>query len=103
MSAAAASDPVPAMGDEPSAAVEHPGFHHRPLTTAGMVRIKTDMSIERVSIDLGSGKQLEIETGKMALLCNGSVTVRQGDTMVLIAACMANPRPGPRLPRLCVV
>lgn len=82
------------MGDEPSAAVEHPGFHHRPLTTAGMVRIETDMSIERVSIDLGSGKQLEIETGKMALLCNGSVTVRQGDTMVLITATMAKPRPG---------
>jgi polyribonucleotide nucleotidyltransferase len=52
------------------------------------------MSIERVSIDLGSGRQLDVETGKMALLCNGSVCVRQGDTMVLIAACMANPRPG---------
>ena len=30
----------------------------------------------------------------MALLCNGSVTVRQGDTIVLVAVCSADPRPG---------
>ncbi len=52
------------------------------------------MSIEKVSIPMGAGKSVEIETGKMALLANGSVTVRQGDTMVLVCACMANPRPG---------
>ncbi len=51
-------------------------------------------SIENVRIDLGTGKELQIETGKMALLCNGSVTVRQGDTMVLVCAISANPRPG---------
>ena len=51
-------------------------------------------SIENVSVDLGNGKALQIETGKMALLCNGSVTVRQGDTMVLVCATSANPRPG---------
>ena len=28
-------------------------------------------SIENVSVDLGNGKALQIETGKMALLCNG--------------------------------
>ena len=52
------------------------------------------MSIEKVSIALGNGKEVQIETGKMALLTNGSVTVRQGDTMVLVCACSANPRPG---------
>ncbi|MGI6354403.1 MAG: polyribonucleotide nucleotidyltransferase [Lentisphaerae bacterium] len=52
------------------------------------------MSIEKTTIDLGNGRHLEIETGKMALLCNGSVTVRQGDTIVLVAVCAADPRPG---------
>ncbi len=52
------------------------------------------MSIEKATMDLGNGRHLEIETGKMALLCNGSVTVRQGDTMVLVAICAAEPRPG---------
>ncbi|MBN2448909.1 MAG: polyribonucleotide nucleotidyltransferase [Lentisphaeria bacterium] len=52
------------------------------------------MSIERVSVDLGQGRTVEIETGKMALLAGGSVTVRQADTMVLVAACSAAPRPG---------
>jgi len=52
------------------------------------------MSIERVVVDLGQGRTLEIETGKLALLAAGSVTVRQADTMVLVAACCADPRPG---------
>ena len=52
------------------------------------------MSIEKTIMDLGNGRHLEIETGKMALLCNGSVTVRQGDTIVLVAVCAADPRPG---------
>ncbi|NLF18051.1 MAG: polyribonucleotide nucleotidyltransferase, partial [Lentisphaerae bacterium] len=52
------------------------------------------MSIERVVVDLGAGRTVEIETGKMALLAGGSVTVRQADTMVLVAACAAAPRPG---------
>jgi polyribonucleotide nucleotidyltransferase len=37
---------------------------------------------------------VEIETGRMALLAGGSVTVRQADTVVLVAACSAAPRPG---------
>lgn len=52
------------------------------------------MSIENVNIDLGEGKSLTVETGKLALLCNGSVTIRQGDTIVLVAVCAAAPRPG---------
>jgi len=52
------------------------------------------MSIETVSIDLGNGRTIELETGKTALLAAGAVTVRQGDTMILVTACSANPRPG---------
>jgi len=52
------------------------------------------MSVERVRVDIGDGRTVEIETGKLALLAGGAVTVRQGDTMVLVAACSAAPRPG---------
>ena len=45
-------------------------------------------------MDLGNGRELTVETGKMALLANGSVTVRQGDTIVLVAVCSAAPREG---------
>src|SRR6266404_3686215 len=41
------------------------------------------------------GRTLTIETGKMAFLADGAVTVRYGDTMVLGTATVANsPRPG---------
>ena len=52
------------------------------------------MSIETISIDLGNDRQVTIETGKQALLAGGSVTVQQGDTVVLVCACSAKPRPG---------
>ncbi len=52
------------------------------------------MAIENVTCDLGGGRLLTIETGKLALLAGGSVTVQQGDTIVLVAACSAAPRPG---------
>jgi polyribonucleotide nucleotidyltransferase len=52
------------------------------------------MSIHNVTIDLGNGNPITVETGKMALLAGGSVTVRQGDTIVLVAACSSAPRPG---------
>jgi polyribonucleotide nucleotidyltransferase len=46
-----------------------------------------------VQIDLG-GKILTLETGKMAKQANGSVTVRCGDSVVLVSACMADqPKP----------
>jgi polyribonucleotide nucleotidyltransferase len=40
------------------------------------------------------GRTLTIETGKLARLAGGSVTVRYGDTMVLGTANRSNPRPG---------
>ncbi|MBR0458453.1 MAG: polyribonucleotide nucleotidyltransferase [Victivallales bacterium] len=52
------------------------------------------MSIENVTIDMGNGRPLTIETGKVALQANGAVMVRQGDTMVLVAVVQADPRPG---------
>jgi polyribonucleotide nucleotidyltransferase len=40
------------------------------------------------------GQTLTIETGRLALLAGGSVTVRYGDTMVLGTANRSDPRPG---------
>jgi polyribonucleotide nucleotidyltransferase len=47
------------------------------------------MMFEKVSINLG-GRELTMETGKMARQAHGSVTVRYGDTVVLATACMDN-------------
>jgi polyribonucleotide nucleotidyltransferase len=41
-----------------------------------------------------AGRTLTIETGKLAMLAGGAVTVRFGDTMVLGTANRADPRPG---------
>ena len=50
--------------------------------------------IRTVSRELG-GKTITIETGRVANLAGGAVTVRCGDTMVLCTATMArSPRPG---------
>ncbi|MDP2875793.1 MAG: polyribonucleotide nucleotidyltransferase, partial [Holophaga sp.] len=46
-----------------------------------------------VSIDLG-GTPISLETGRIAKQAAGSVVVRQGDTMVLVAVCTADPREG---------
>ena len=46
-----------------------------------------------VSIDLG-GTPISLETGRIAKQANGSVIVRQGDTMVLVAVCRAEAREG---------
>jgi DNA polymerase III epsilon subunit family exonuclease len=40
------------------------------------------------------GRTLTIETGRLAMLAGGSVTVRYGDTMVLGTANRSDPRPG---------
>jgi polyribonucleotide nucleotidyltransferase len=42
-----------------------------------------------VEIDLG-GRTVTIETGRVAKQANGSVTVRSGDSVVLVTACMAD-------------
>ncbi|MBS3810239.1 MAG: polyribonucleotide nucleotidyltransferase [Halanaerobiales bacterium] len=41
-----------------------------------------------------AGSEMEIETGKLAKQANGSVTVRYGDSMVLVTATMSSPREG---------
>ena len=43
------------------------------------------------------GRTLTIETGKLARLAGGAVTVRYGDTLVLGTANRSRPAPGPRL------
>lgn len=52
------------------------------------------MSIETITVQIGPERTIEIQTGKLALLAGGSVTVRQGETIVLVTACSADPRPG---------
>ena len=42
----------------------------------------------KVSIGLTPGKSMEISTGKLAHLANGSCVVRMGDTCILAAACI---------------
>ena len=51
------------------------------------------MEITTVSAEFG-GKTLTIETGRMARLAGGAVTVRYGDTVVLGTANRSEPRPG---------
>lgn len=41
------------------------------------------MNIHNQSIDLGNGREITIETGKLAKQAHGSVVVRSGDTMLL--------------------
>jgi polyribonucleotide nucleotidyltransferase len=48
----------------------------------------------QVSIEVG-GRDLVLETGKIAKQANGAVTARYGDTIVLVTACMA-PKPNDR-------
>ena len=47
------------------------------------------MNIIKKSINLGHGQPIEIETGKLAKQADGSVVIRQGDTM-LLATVVAN-------------
>jgi polyribonucleotide nucleotidyltransferase len=42
-----------------------------------------------VEVDLGGGRTLTLETGKVAKQANGAVVVRSGDSVVLVSACMA--------------
>ena len=44
--------------------------------------------MERVEIEI-DGKTISLEAGDLARQAGGSVVVRQGDTMVLVAATMA--------------
>jgi len=51
--------------------------------------------VKKVELDLGGGKVLSLETGRMAKQAGGAVVVRLGDTMVLATATSSGtPRPG---------
>ena len=45
-----------------------------------------------VEVDLGGGRVITIETGKMAKQANGAVIVRSGESVVLVTAC-TSPEP----------
>src|SRR5579862_1214620 len=50
--------------------------------------------LHSVEVDLGGGRVVTIETGKMAKQANGCVIVRSGESVVLVSACTA-PEPKP--------
>jgi polyribonucleotide nucleotidyltransferase len=53
------------------------------------------MMAHSIDIDLGGGRVLTLETGKLAKQAHGAVTVRSGDTVVLCTACSnSQPKPG---------
>src|SRR5712691_6543544 len=45
--------------------------------------------LHSVEVDLGSGRVLTLESGKMAKQANGAVIVRSGESVVLVTACTA--------------
>ena len=47
------------------------------------------MNVIQKTIDLGDGRSIIIETGKLAKQADGSVTVRMGNTVLLAAVCAA--------------
>ena len=47
------------------------------------------------AIDLGQGKVISIETGKMAKQADGAVVVRLGDTMVIATVVSSKKTPPP--------
>ena len=49
----------------------------------------------RKIITLADGRQIEIETGKLAKQADGSVVVKQGDTMLLATVVAAKENPTP--------
>jgi len=51
------------------------------------------MSVTTLSAEIG-GRTMTIETGRLARLAGGAVTVRYGDTMLLGTANRSEPRPG---------
>ena len=48
--------------------------------------------VEQFEREIG-GKTLQIETGKLAGLADGAVTIRYGDTMLLVTSVMKNKPP----------
>ncbi|MDD5699002.1 MAG: polyribonucleotide nucleotidyltransferase [Victivallaceae bacterium] len=52
------------------------------------------MAEEKVVFNLAPDRTMEISTGKIARLANGSCVVRQGDTILLATACSGPAKPG---------
>ena len=52
------------------------------------------MAEEKIVFQFAEGMTMEISTGKVAKLANGSCLVRMGDTVVLATACAGEPREG---------
>src|ERR1700733_11363875 len=51
--------------------------------------------LHSVEVDLGGGRIITLESGKMGKQANGGVIVRSGDSVVLVTACTApEPKPG---------
>ncbi|MEQ1949224.1 MAG: polyribonucleotide nucleotidyltransferase [Bryobacteraceae bacterium] len=50
--------------------------------------------LHSVEVDLGNGRIVTLESGKMAKQANGAVVVRSGESVVMVTAC-ANPDPKP--------
>src|ERR1700680_2623802 len=51
--------------------------------------------LHSVEVDLGGGRTVTLETGKMAKQANGAVIVRSGESVVLVTACTSeDPKPG---------
>ena len=45
------------------------------------------MNIIKKTIDLGGGRTIEIETGKLAKQADGSAMIKYGNTMLLATVC----------------
>jgi len=52
------------------------------------------MAEQKISFQIAEGKNIEISTGKVANLANGSCLVRLGDTIVLCCVCSGPAKPG---------
>ena len=51
--------------------------------------------LHSVTVDLGKGVEITLESGKLAKQANGAVVVRSGDNVVLVTACSnQKPKPG---------
>ena len=55
--------------------------------------VQEENEVKTYEIDV-DGKTMSIQYGVLAQQANGAVTVRLGDTVVLVTACMADPREG---------
>ncbi len=66
------------------------GKRPRDFTGARFDNSFMEPNIVTKTIDLGDGRPVTIETGKLAKQAHGSVVVRQGDTMLLAAAVSNN-------------